>query len=78
MTTRINEDWSHRIEQVIRSRHYTWLGEGLGGMPIKEAIVTLMADLMHICKHEGIPWDHVAELGSEQFAEEEDLLQPQA
>lgn len=49
MSAHCRSDWRERLGEVVRSRHYTWLGEGLGGEPLDEAVVTLMADLMHIC-----------------------------
>ena len=71
MNIRSSDDWSHKVEQVIRSRHYTWLGEGLGGAPTEEALVAIATDMMHICEHEGISWDQVVEKSREQFAQEE-------
>lgn len=79
MSIRGSDDWLFKIEQVIRSKHYTWLAEGLGGMPVEEAMVTLTTDLMHICEHEGIPWERVIGQSREQFRREESkLCQPQA
>ncbi|MEO8497617.1 MAG: hypothetical protein ABI614_21330, partial [Planctomycetota bacterium] len=55
----------------IRSRHYTWLGNGLGGDEVEVAITTLLADIMHICNRQGIGWESVLEHGYEQFQHEE-------
>jgi hypothetical protein len=78
MNIRCSEDWLYRIEQVVRSRHYTWLAEGLGGMPAEEAMITLTADLMHICQHEGISWEQVVKRSHDQFEREVNgLCQPQ-
>ena len=37
MDIRSSDDWLYKTEQVIRSRHYTWLGERLGGKPIEKS-----------------------------------------
>lgn len=71
MNVRTSDDWSYRIEQVTRSKHYTWLGEGLGGLPAEEAMVRLTADVMHICRHEGIAWNQIVQRGQKQFEREE-------
>jgi hypothetical protein len=43
-------DWSEHVESVVRSRHYTWLPEGLGDEPVDEAMAYIVADVMHVCK----------------------------
>jgi hypothetical protein len=64
-------NWYRRIVDVIRSRHYTWLGLGLGGAPVDEAMVTLTADVMHICKREGIDIDWLIAQSKAKFEQEE-------
>jgi len=71
MVQRLRKNWSHSIDEVIRSRHYNWLGYGLGGEPVGEAMSTLLADVMHICKRHGIPWDEIVKNAREQFELEE-------
>ncbi len=71
MITRGRENWSHDIDEIIRSRHYTWLGMGLGGESIEQAVTSLTADIMHICKRKGIPWERVVEQARAQFEQEE-------
>ncbi|MBI2477248.1 MAG: hypothetical protein HYV60_00935 [Planctomycetia bacterium] len=71
MPLRFRKNWSHDVDEVIRSRHYNWLGYGLGGDPVEQAMATLTADIMHICKRRGIPWRTVLERGREQFEQEE-------
>lgn len=56
-TTRTN--WSHHIEQILRSKHYTWIAEGLGGAPLKEALVSITADVMHMCHRTGLSWEEL-------------------
>lgn len=68
-------DWSRHIDQIIRSRHYTWIGEGLGGEPLETALVDITTDLMHICRREGISWEYVLSEAARQFEQEEDELQ---
>jgi hypothetical protein len=53
MTDISRADWFRHIEQVLRSKHYTWIAEGLGRAPLEEALVTITADLMHICHRAG-------------------------
>lgn len=48
------ENWSRHVEGIIRSRRYTWLGEGLSGREIPDAMTQIMTDVMHICDREGI------------------------
>lgn len=71
MSRRLRKNWLHNIDEVIRSRHYNWLGYGLGGDPVEQAMASLTADIMHICKRRGIPWRTVLEMGETQFEKEE-------
>ena len=65
------DDWIEHVEAVIRSRHYTWLPEGLGGEPVDVAMAYLVADIMHVCRRTGIAWDDVLRRAREQFEREE-------
>ena len=65
------DDWLEHIESVIRSRHYTWLPEGLGGEPVDVAMAYLAADIMHVCRRAGIDWNDVFRRAREQFEREE-------
>lgn len=65
------EDWHDHIKNVVRSRHYTWLPEGLGGEPVDVAMTYLTTDIMHVCKLAGISFDEILERGRKQFAGEE-------
>ena len=76
MSYGIRADWSRHIDQIARSRHYTWLGEGLGGEPLAAALVNISADMMHLCKREGIAFESVLEQGRAQFEQEESELTP--
>ncbi|MDA1053463.1 MAG: hypothetical protein O3C40_23690 [Planctomycetota bacterium] len=67
----IRRNWYRKIVDVVRSRHYTWLGEGLGGVPVDEAIVTLTTDVMHVCKRQGIDIDWLIEQSKAKFEQEE-------
>jgi hypothetical protein len=64
-------DWSKHVESVVRSRHYTWLPEGLGGGPVDEAMAYIVADVMHVCKMAGIPWEDVLSRSHDRFNSEE-------
>lgn len=65
------EHWLNHVKEVIRSRHYTWLPQGLGGEPVEEAMTCLVADIMHICKLSEIPMEEVLERARRRFEEEE-------
>jgi hypothetical protein len=70
-------NWYQKIQDVIRSRHYTWLAQGLGGAPIDQAMVTLTTDVMHVCKREGIDITWLIEQSMANFEQEETSLHPQ-
>lgn len=71
MTDITRPDWSRHIEQVLRSKHYTWIAEGLGGAPLDEALVAITADLMHICNRAGLSWDELQGRGQRLCEREE-------
>lgn len=66
-------NWLEDVESVIRSRHYSWLPEGLGGEPVDVAMTYLLTDIMHICKRTGASFETVLESSRKQFREEEQL-----
>lgn len=70
--------WLHHVKAVIRARHYTWLPQGLGGEPVEDAMTYLAADIMHICKLAGVPFDRVLEQARQKFEEEETTAFPAA
>ncbi len=65
------KNWLDDVEAVIRSRHYTWLPEGLGGEPVDVAMTYLLTDIMHICKRTAASFDDILEQSRKQFREEE-------
>jgi hypothetical protein len=65
------DDWLEHVEAVIRSRHYTWLPEGLGGEAVDVAMTYLVADIMHVCRRAGISWEDVLLRARDQFQREE-------
>ena len=71
MSRRTRTHWSHHIDQIVRSRHYTWLAEGLGGEPTEEALAKIMTDIRHICRREGISFDDLLEQSAALCDEEE-------
>lgn len=76
MTDVVRADWSRHIEQVLRSKHYTWIAEGLGGAPVDEALVAITADLMHICRRAGLSWEDLAARGQTLCEREESDQRP--
>ena len=71
MVDRNRTNWSSHIQQVIRSQHYTRLAEGLAGEPLEQALMSITADMMHICKRQGLPWESVMERSRALFEREE-------
>jgi len=71
MSARNRARWDRHVEQVIRSQHYTWLGEGLAGEPLSEALTDIMSDIMHICARQGMSWEQLLARSRAQFEREE-------
>lgn len=69
--------WQHRIEEIIRSRHYTWIGEGLGGDELPEAVIRILSDSMHIARREGLDWSTLYQAARQRFEQEELEAMPQ-
>jgi hypothetical protein len=74
MPQQFRHNWYRKIADVIRSRRYTWLGQGLGGAPIDEAMVSLTTDVMHICKRQGIDIGWLLEQSKAKFEQEEGAM----
>ena len=71
MSARNRGRWDRHVEQVIRSQHYTWLGEGLAGEPLAEALTDITSDIMHICARQGMSWEQLLARSRAQFEREE-------
>jgi hypothetical protein len=71
MSVRSRVNWDHHVDEIVRSQHYTWIGEGLGGEPLGEALTDMMADIMHICRREAISWEKLVARSRAQFEREE-------
>jgi hypothetical protein len=71
MSARSRTRWDRHVDQVIRSQHYTWLGEGLAGEPLGAALTDIMADIMHICARQGMSWEQLLARSRAQFEREE-------
>ena len=65
------DHWLDDVDEIIRSRHYTWLPKGLGGEPVDEAMSWLVTDIMHICNRSGVDWEDVLQRGKARFRQEE-------
>jgi hypothetical protein len=76
MTDTTRTDWFRHIEQVLRSKHYTRIAEGLAGAPVDEALVAITADLMHICRRAGLSWQDLEARGLRLCEREETDLRP--
>lgn len=70
-------NWLDHVNEVIRSRHYTWLPEGLGGEPIDVAMTYLVTDIMHVCKAAGISFEDVLRESRQRYEQEERELRYQ-
>jgi hypothetical protein len=64
-------NWENHIEDVVRSRHYTWLPEGLGGEPVDKAMSYLVTDIMHVCRRTGASWEQILADAAARFEHEE-------
>jgi hypothetical protein len=71
MSARSRVRWDRHVNQVIRSQHYTWLGEGLAGEPLSAALTDIMADIMHICARQRMSWEQLLARSRAQFEREE-------
>jgi hypothetical protein len=71
MSVRNRAHWERHVDQIIRSQHYTWLGEGLGGATPDAALAEILTDIMHICARQGISWENLAARSRAQFEREE-------
>ena len=74
MSARSRTHWNRHVDQVIRSQHYTWLGEGLAGEPLAGALTDIMADIMHICARQGMSWEQLLARSRAQFEIEENQV----
>jgi hypothetical protein len=63
--------WDRHVDQIIRSQHYTWLGEGLAGETPQVALADILTDIMHMCARQGISWEDLAARSRAQFEREE-------
>ena len=66
-----DNSWDRHVDQIIRSQHYTWLAEGLGGQPLPVALTDIVTDIMHICARQGMSWDNLVSRSRAQFEREE-------
>lgn len=71
MRVRSQKDWSAHVDAVLRSQHYTRLAEGLAGAPLEKALQQITADIMHICRREGLSWDKLLQQSATQCDLEE-------
>jgi hypothetical protein len=74
MSLQSRASWPRHVEQVIRSQHYSWLGEGLAGEPPAEALTEIVTDIMHICRRQGIGWEDLLARSRAQFEIEENQV----
>jgi hypothetical protein len=71
MSIRNRDSWDRHVDQIIRSQHYTWLAEGLGGQPVSVALTDVVTDIMHICARQGMSWENLVTRSRAQFDREE-------
>ncbi len=63
--------WNRHVQDVLRSGHYTWLCEGLAGLPTDVAMTTLLTDIQHLCAMSDHSFDDLLEQSRSQFEHEE-------
>ena len=78
MTDDVRGDWSRHIDQILRSKHYTWIAEGLAGAPLREALMSITADLMHICRRSGLSWEQLVAESQRLCDREEAEVRPKS
>lgn len=71
MYSQHRRNWQKHVRNVVRSRHYGWLAEARDGDPIPEVLKDVTADVMHICKVQGISWEQLMEQSRRQYEVEE-------
>lgn len=71
MSVRNRDNWDRHVDQIIRSQHYTWLGEGLAGEAPNAALTDILTDIMHICTRQGMSWENLVARSRAQFEREE-------
>lgn len=72
------QNWSRHVDDIIRSRHYTWIAEGLGGMPPEEALAEMLTDIIHICHRTEISFDDLLSDCQRRCEQEEAGVEPAA
>jgi hypothetical protein len=65
------QNWATHVNRILRSRHYTWIGDGLAGHKVEHALTRILVDAMHMCERENLDWDTVLANSTRQFLEEE-------
>ena len=53
--------WRRHAQNVLRSRHYMRLCEGLGGAPPDLAMTALLTDIRHLCDLSGLDFEDLLE-----------------
>lgn len=74
MSLRRRSDWSHHVDNIIRSGHYTWIGEGQAGQDIDDALTSILTDMMHICERQDLDFSELVERARIQFEAEQEQL----
>src|SRR5258708_24640557 len=54
MSARNRVQWDRHVDQVVRSQHYTWLGERLAGRPLPQAATHTLFDIIQLCARHGM------------------------
>jgi hypothetical protein len=67
-------EWMDHVRSVLRSRHYQWLPEGLGGEPVDVAMTYMLTDIRHVCRMGGINFDELLERSRREFLKEESQI----
>jgi hypothetical protein len=65
------QNWAPHVNRILRSRRYTWIGDGLAGHNVEDALTQIVVDAMHMCQRENLDWDAVLADSMRHFFEEE-------
>ncbi len=66
----VRQNWATHVNRILRSRHYTWIGDGLAGHKVDQALARILVDTMHMCRRENLEFDTVMADSMRQFLEE--------
>lgn len=65
-----HQNREERTRQILRSRHYTRIAEGLAGATPNVALLEILTDIVQICDHRGISFAGLIHESRERISKE--------